>query len=131
MTHRQFVAFNKWLDEQEFIPSRADTYVMQIALEVHRIGYMFSKTPPSLKLKDFRLVRATDKQAPLATSGPAPVNGPASLTEADLARIALEKVALKQMFGFGKARAASKPPAYKQTPSRNQKQKIKYPPRSR
>lgn len=36
-THRQYKAWQIWLDEQWHKPSRADHYAMQIAAEVHLI----------------------------------------------------------------------------------------------
>jgi len=128
MTHRQFVAFNKWLDEQEFVPSRADNYAMQIAMEVHRLNFLLSKTPPALTLKQFRLVKRVDKPTAAGQTPTGEGGDRKPLTQTDEARIKVEQAALAQMLGFNKR---AKPPAYKQPVGPAPKQKIKYPPRSR
>lgn len=52
MTHRQFLAWQAWLDEQWDRPDRTDQYLMQIACEVARAN---AKHPDRLRLEHFRL----------------------------------------------------------------------------
>lgn len=52
MTHRQFVVWQMWLNEQLNIPTRDNYYQMQIACEQRRT---FSKNPASIKMEGFKL----------------------------------------------------------------------------
>jgi hypothetical protein len=52
MTHRQYLAWQAWLDEEWERPNRTDQYLMQVALEVVR-GRM--KNPRKAELQNFRL----------------------------------------------------------------------------
>lgn len=52
MTHRQFVAFERWLADERDEPTPEQFYLMQVACEVRR-GY--AKHPRQVKMKDFRL----------------------------------------------------------------------------
>ena len=47
-THREYLTWIAWLDEQWGKPSRSDNYLMQIAVEVQRV---LSKSPNSIQLK--------------------------------------------------------------------------------
>lgn len=51
-THRQYRSWNEWIERQWDRPSRADLYLMQIAMAV-RQGQV--KTPADVRLEDFRL----------------------------------------------------------------------------
>lgn len=51
-THREYLAWMDWLNEEWERPSRSDNYLMQIAAEVRRV---LSKKPNSIKLRDFLL----------------------------------------------------------------------------
>ena len=55
MTHRQFEAWEAWLDLQEAEPSLTDRYLMQVAMEVHRLNWILSDKQPSLSIGDFQL----------------------------------------------------------------------------
>lgn len=51
-THREYLAWMDWLDDQWEKPSRTDNYLMQIALEIRSV---LSKNPRSIKLQHFLL----------------------------------------------------------------------------
>lgn len=53
MTHRQFLVWQVWLDEEMNNPSREDHYLMQIAQEVAKTR---AKHPNQVKLEGFKLV---------------------------------------------------------------------------
>jgi len=50
MTHRQFLTWMRWLEEEDNHPSRTDNYLMQIAAEVCRVLH---RKPETVKLSDF------------------------------------------------------------------------------
>lgn len=51
-THRQFLVWDAWLEEQWNRPDRNDHYLMQIAVTIQRL---LSKNPRSIKLGNFKL----------------------------------------------------------------------------
>jgi len=60
-THREFLAWIEWLDEEDNRPSRTDNYLMQIAAEVRR---SFVKRPAAVKFTDFLLKFTRKKKKP-------------------------------------------------------------------
>lgn len=54
MTHREYLTWLEWLDQQWDEPSRSDYYLMQIAAEVRR-GYVASRYARRIRIPDFRL----------------------------------------------------------------------------
>lgn len=54
-THRQYLAWMDWLDEEWNRPSRSDFYLMQITQFVSAIINAFSKHPKNSRLKDYRI----------------------------------------------------------------------------
>jgi len=52
LTHRQYLAWQAWLNEQWNHPSLSDHYLMQIAAEVRRV---LSRKPNEIKLEHFNL----------------------------------------------------------------------------
>lgn len=46
-THREYLAWGQWLDEEENLPSTSDHYLMRIA---QRVGQLFRKDPQSVTL---------------------------------------------------------------------------------
>ncbi len=52
MTHRQFLAWTVWLDEELSRPSRSDMYAMQTAMEIRRANV---KNPKKVKFSDFHI----------------------------------------------------------------------------
>jgi hypothetical protein len=61
MSHRQFQAWQHWLNDQWDEPSRTDAYLMQIACEVRRGN---AKHPGQVQLKHFVLRFTPPKPAP-------------------------------------------------------------------
>lgn len=59
-TFRQYMTWMAWFDAQWDVPSRADNYAMQIAMEVRRVLH---KTPVSVKMKHFVLRWVRGKKA--------------------------------------------------------------------
>ena len=55
MTHRQFVAWQRWLRDRWEVPSRSDYYLMQIAFEARNILRSLGGGGRSLSMEDFRL----------------------------------------------------------------------------
>lgn len=51
-THREYLAWQAWLDGEQDRPDSTQHYLMQIAMEVRRV---LSKNPNSIKLNDFKL----------------------------------------------------------------------------
>lgn len=51
-THRQFLGWDAWLEEQWNRPDRNDHYLMQIAVTIQRL---LAKNPKSIKLSNFKL----------------------------------------------------------------------------
>ena len=47
-THREYLTWIAWLDEQWNKPSKTDSYLMQIAMEVDRV---LSNNPNSIQMK--------------------------------------------------------------------------------
>ena len=64
MTHRQFVLWGRWLEEQWDRPSRGDYYLMQVACQVARV---LAKHPDKIKLEHFQL-RFSDPASDTAPS---------------------------------------------------------------
>lgn len=64
LTHRQFVLWNLWLDEQLNIPTRDNYYQMQVACETRR---MFSKNPQGIKIDHFKLKFKREKEQTVTT----------------------------------------------------------------
>lgn len=52
LTHRQFIVWHAWLNEQFNEPSRTDYYLMQLSCEVRRI---LNKHPNRVKTDQFKL----------------------------------------------------------------------------
>lgn len=52
MTHRQFLAWQYWMNLQQNVPDKTDHYLMQIACEVRRV---LAKHPRQIKIEDFKL----------------------------------------------------------------------------
>lgn len=52
MTHREFLTWEVWLDQEWSHPSRSDHYAMQVACQVARV---LSKNPGNIKIQDFHL----------------------------------------------------------------------------
>ncbi len=52
MTHRQFLAWQAWLELEWDRPSRGDCYQMQVAAEVRRV---LAKNPNRIKTNEFKL----------------------------------------------------------------------------
>jgi hypothetical protein len=52
MTHREFITWQEWLQEEWNRPSRTDHYLMRIALEVASV---LAKDPKSIKIGQFKL----------------------------------------------------------------------------
>ncbi len=48
VTHREYLTWEVWLDEEWDKPSRSDNYLMQIAMEVERV---LSKNPNKIQMK--------------------------------------------------------------------------------
>lgn len=66
MTHRQYVAWQKWLSSQWNEPSRTDHYLMQVAAESFR---PHARHPEAVKMDSYRLKFYTTREAkPSATS---------------------------------------------------------------
>ena len=63
-THREFVVWMRWLDEEWNRPEPSDYYLMQIAAEIRRV---LSKKPRHIKMEDFKLEFAEAEHAPAAT----------------------------------------------------------------
>ena len=55
LTHREFLALDKYLREEWNEPSRSDWYLMQVAAEIRAIGQSFSKTPKPVRLQDLKI----------------------------------------------------------------------------
>jgi hypothetical protein len=63
VTHRQFLAWMSWMEEQWDMPTRTDYYLMQIDNSVKRV---LSKRPSAIKLEHSKLVfREKKKEVPL------------------------------------------------------------------
>jgi hypothetical protein len=61
ISHREFLLWCDYLDEEWNTPSRSDHYLMQIAQEVRRV---LSKKPNKIKLKEFlfKFTRSSEKE---------------------------------------------------------------------
>jgi hypothetical protein len=55
LTHRQYLAWQAWLDIQYDTPSRTDHYLMALTLEVRSVAGMFSKERKRWQMKDVKL----------------------------------------------------------------------------
>lgn len=60
MTHRQFLAWQAWLDDQWNEPSRADYYAMSTACHVRKSQ---STEPQKVKFEDFKIPFVTSTKA--------------------------------------------------------------------
>lgn len=55
-SHRVYLAWQQWLDDEANRPNRSDHYLMQIALEIRQFLYSFSKgKKKSLTLDKFKI----------------------------------------------------------------------------
>ena len=52
ITHREYLMWMQWLDEELERPTKSDHYLMQIAQQVARL---FKKQPGRIQLKHFKL----------------------------------------------------------------------------
>ena len=52
MTHREFLTWQAWIDQQWNRPSRSDYYEMQTACQVARV---LAKSPGNIKIEHFKL----------------------------------------------------------------------------
>lgn len=60
MTHRQYLAWNAWLDDQWNKPDRSDNYLMALTAEVRRVLH---RKPKSVKTEHFKLKFVENKRA--------------------------------------------------------------------
>lgn len=51
-THREYLAWEQWLDEEENLPSTSDHYLMRIA---QRVGQIFRKDSHKVTLEDQKI----------------------------------------------------------------------------
>lgn len=62
MTHRQYLGWLSWLEDEWNNPSRADHYAMQAAAETRR---QFRKNPAQVKLEDLKIPFRFSKPKPV------------------------------------------------------------------
>lgn len=74
LTHRQFLAWQEWLNLQWNEPDRTDHYLMQVSYDIRRVN---AKNPSRVKYKDTRITfkdtRATAQEQKTNDTGE-PVN---------------------------------------------------------
>ena len=85
MTHRQFICWHHWIEQQYNTPSRADYYRMLIAREI-RMGNV--KNPNNVHIDGFKLTFSNNN----------PKNKKKKYTEEDIAKV--RDKALKQWVGL-------------------------------
>lgn len=62
-TEKQILVWLEWLDQQMNVPSRTDTYLMQVAAELVR-GQVKSADKRKIKINDFRIKFVRDDEKP-------------------------------------------------------------------
>jgi hypothetical protein len=65
-THRQYLSWMHWLNEEWDNPSRTDLYLMQVACEVRRV---LARHPNKVTMSDFKLKFVVPGNAPASKSG--------------------------------------------------------------
>ena len=63
-THRQYLAWLEFLEEEWNRPTKLEHYLMQIALQVASVLNAFSKKPKQLKLSQFKIEFKSSKTEP-------------------------------------------------------------------
>lgn len=63
-THREYLTWMQYLDNQWNQPSRSDHYLMQLAAEVHRVPYAFGKKNSKVQTKDKQIKFITPTRKP-------------------------------------------------------------------
>jgi len=63
-THREYLAWIRWLKDEKNVPNRSDGYLMQIAAEVRNVLHSLGKNTQRINLEDFKLTFKESKPKP-------------------------------------------------------------------
>lgn len=101
MTHRQYAAWQEWLSAQWNVPNRSDHYAMQVAAEVARTPGRFTRSPPKIKLDQFRIPFVDEKPKPFVKR---PGGPPGPLTKEEVAKfkVSMRKAQIEAQARFSK-----------------------------